>query len=59
MPMTNRDKAVRLYEEMARLKTNCPNGTMLSSAVLCDYAGKVHFMKWIEMQLDAFEEEEL
>jgi len=56
MTTTNRKKAERLYELMAELKTNCPNGTMLSSAVLCDHAGKVHFIKWIEMQLDAFDE---
>ena len=51
--MTNRELAEKLYKGMAEMKTNCPNGTMLSSAVLCDYAGKMHFIKWIEDQLRA------
>ena len=51
--MNNRELAKQLYSGMAEMKTNCPNGTMLSAAVLCDYAGKMHFIKWIEKQLDA------
>ena len=53
--MTNRELAEQLYSGMAEMKTNCPNGTMLSAAVLCDYAGKMHFIKWIEDRLDAAE----
>jgi len=49
--MNNREKAEKLYFEMARLETNSPSGTMLSSAVLCDYAGKCKFIRWIENQL--------
>ena len=51
--MTNRELAEKLYNGMAEMKTNCPNGTMLSASVLCDFAGKMHFIKWIENQLDA------
>ena len=50
--MTNRKLSEQLYDGMAKMKTNCPNGTMLSAAVLCDFSGKMNFIKWIEEQLD-------
>lgn len=51
--MNNRELAEQLYTDMAELKTNCPNGTMLSAAVCCDFAGKMHFIKWLENWFDA------
>ena len=55
--MTNREKAKKLYEGMSEIKTSCPNGTLLSSAVLCDYAGQMGFIRWIETQLNELEAE--
>jgi len=57
--MNNRQKAEELYKAMASMKTNCPNGTMLSSAVLCDYAGKMNFITWLKEWLDDHEESEV
>lgn len=50
--MTNQEKAEALYERMAELKVNCDPGTLLSAAVLCDYAGKRGFINWLERQLN-------
>ena len=52
-----------LYEWMSEVKTNCPSGTLLSSAVLCDYAGKrgfinsmtAHISTYIEAALAEYE----
>lgn len=55
--MSNRKLAERLYQGMAEMKTNCPNGMLLSAAVVCDYAGQMQFIKWIEKQLDSYGKE--
>jgi hypothetical protein len=50
--VTNQEKAEALYERMAEVKVATEGGTLLSAAVLCDYAGQRGFINWLVRQLD-------